>query len=105
MSKPDDDIRYMVTFGGLQVRFPRNVGVDGTKWGTRIQLTDDEALLLHTRLEQYLGLVPCTCSKLSTESDHRCLMHPGNRAKTPDEQRAFAAAFDGHIDKTQETDK
>lgn len=54
MSKPDDDIRYMVTLDGVQVRFPRPVGVDGTKWGTRIQLTDDEALLLYTQLGQYL---------------------------------------------------
>lgn len=99
----EDDIQYSTTLDGVQVRFPRNVGVDGTKWGTRIQLTDDEALLLHTRLEQYLGMVPCTCSKLSAESDHRCLMHPGNRALTFDERMEFEQSFDANLlTKTEE---
>lgn len=105
MTEPDDDIRYMVTDAGVDIRFPRPVTIQGTMWGTRIALTNEEAVVLHTRLAQYLNLVPCTCSKLSLRTDYRCLRHPGNRAKTPDEQRAFAAAFDAHIDKTQETGK
>lgn len=49
-----DDIRYLKTVDGVQIRFPKPVYVPGTEQGTRIGLTDTEALLLHYRLGQYL---------------------------------------------------
>ena len=54
MSKPDDDIRYLVTDAGVDIRFPRPVTTQGTMWGTRIALTEAEALLLHHRLSQFI---------------------------------------------------
>lgn len=50
---------------------------------------------LHT--EWHRESEPCTCSKLSNKTDHRCDLHPDVRARTPDQRFDFEHAFDARI--------